>query len=122
MTHQHESYARHHRAAGAEQGHAADLPPGLALALDHRGVEAVGVEILLEAGFLGDSRRVDGQDFDRRLLQRASPVEVLREAAGLGLRYYTAIGPLRVDFAVPAKNNVPGNDSFQMYIGLGQAF
>src|SRR5687767_2918850 len=32
-------------------------------------VEAVGVEVLLEAGFFGDCRRVDGQDFNRRLLQ-----------------------------------------------------
>jgi translocation and assembly module TamA len=42
--------------------------------------------------------------------------------AGLGVRYYTAIGALRLDVAVPVKNNVPGNDSFQVYIGLGQAF
>ncbi|HEU4924802.1 MAG TPA: BamA/TamA family outer membrane protein [Burkholderiales bacterium] len=41
--------------------------------------------------------------------------------AGVGVRYYTAIGPLRVDLAVPL-TDVPGNDSFQVYIGLGQAF
>jgi translocation and assembly module TamA len=46
----------------------------------------------------------------------------LHVGAGIGVRYYTAIGPLRVDFAVPVKNNVPGNDSYQVYIGLGQAF
>jgi translocation and assembly module TamA len=41
--------------------------------------------------------------------------------AGVGVRYYTAIGPLRVDLAVPL-TDVPGNDSYQVYIGLGQAF
>ena len=41
--------------------------------------------------------------------------------AGVGVRYYTAIGPLRMDLAVPL-TSVPGNDHYQVYIGLGQAF
>jgi translocation and assembly module TamA len=47
--------------------------------------------------------------------------------AGVGARYYTPIGPLRVDIAVPL-NKRPrtatfrGDDSFEVYIGLGQAF
>jgi translocation and assembly module TamA len=41
--------------------------------------------------------------------------------AGLGVRYYTGIGPIRVDFAVPAKKT-PGSGSFALYIGLGEAF
>jgi translocation and assembly module TamA len=41
--------------------------------------------------------------------------------AGLGVRYYTAIGPIRLDVAVPL-NKRPGNDAFELYIGLGQAF
>lgn len=45
----------------------------------------------------------------------------LHVGAGVGVRYYTAIGPLRVDFAVPA-TDVPDNDRYQLYIGLGQAF
>jgi translocation and assembly module TamA len=45
----------------------------------------------------------------------------LREGAGLGARYYTPIGPIRVDVAVPL-NAVPGGDSFELYLGLGQAF
>jgi translocation and assembly module TamA len=40
---------------------------------------------------------------------------------GLGARYYTSIGPIRVDFAVPV-NKEPGGDSFELYIGIGQAF
>lgn len=41
--------------------------------------------------------------------------------AGVGVRYYTAIGPIRLDVAVPL-NKQPGNDAFEIYIGLGQAF
>jgi translocation and assembly module TamA len=41
--------------------------------------------------------------------------------AGIGARYYTSIGPIRVDFAVPL-NKLPGGDSFEVYIGIGQAF
>jgi len=41
--------------------------------------------------------------------------------AGLGLRYYTSIGPLRVDFAIPLKRTA-GSSAFALYIGLGEAF
>lgn len=44
-----------------------------------------------------------------------------RIGAGIGLRYFTSIGPIRVDVAVPV-NRAPGGDSFELYIGLGQAF
>jgi translocation and assembly module TamA len=40
---------------------------------------------------------------------------------GLGARYYTAIGPVRLDVAVPV-TRVPKGDAFEIYIGLGQAF
>lgn len=41
--------------------------------------------------------------------------------AGLGLRYYTALGPLRFDFAVPLTERDDRSD-FAFYVGLGQAF
>ncbi|MBS0644689.1 MAG: outer membrane protein assembly factor [Proteobacteria bacterium] len=41
--------------------------------------------------------------------------------AGAGARYYTPIGPIRLDVAVPL-NKLPGGDSFELYVGLGQAF
>jgi len=41
--------------------------------------------------------------------------------AGVGFRYYTSIGPIRLDVAVPL-NKQPGGDSFELYIGIGQAF
>jgi translocation and assembly module TamA len=45
----------------------------------------------------------------------------LRIGAGTGLRYYTPIGVVRADFAMPL-NRPPGGDAFGIYIGLGQAF
>ena len=44
-----------------------------------------------------------------------------RVGAGVGFRYYTSIGPIRADIAVPL-NKQPGGDSFELYLGLGQAF
>jgi translocation and assembly module TamA len=44
-----------------------------------------------------------------------------RFGAGAGMRYYTPIGPIRLDIAVPIGRR-PGEDSFEVYIGLGQAF
>ena len=45
----------------------------------------------------------------------------IRTGAGLGARYYTSIGAVRLDVAVPLSRRT-GDDSFQFYIGLGQAF
>ena len=45
----------------------------------------------------------------------------IRVGTGAGVRYYTPIGPIRLDFAVPV-NRRRGEDSFEVYIGLGQAF
>jgi translocation and assembly module TamA len=45
----------------------------------------------------------------------------IRVGVGAGMRYYTPIGPIRFDIAVPVDRR-PGEDSFEVYIGLGQAF
>jgi translocation and assembly module TamA len=45
----------------------------------------------------------------------------IRVGTGAGMRYYTPIGPIRFDIAVPVGRR-PGEDSFEVYIGLGQAF
>jgi translocation and assembly module TamA len=44
-----------------------------------------------------------------------------RVGVGAGVRYYTPIGPIRLDLAVPAPRHL-GDDAFEVYIGLGQAF
>jgi translocation and assembly module TamA len=41
--------------------------------------------------------------------------------AGLGLRYATGIGPIRLDIATPASGDDAGR-SAQIYVGIGQAF
>jgi translocation and assembly module TamA len=41
--------------------------------------------------------------------------------AGIGARYYTSIGPIRLDVAVPLNREAHG-DAFELYIGIGQAF
>jgi translocation and assembly module TamA len=49
----------------------------------------------------------------------------LKTGAGAGLRYYTPIGPIRLDIALPLQRRTTGfnpDDAFEIYIGLGQAF
>jgi translocation and assembly module TamA len=45
----------------------------------------------------------------------------LKAGAGVGIRYLTPFGPLRVDAAVPL-NRGPGDPQFGIYAGIGQAF
>lgn len=45
----------------------------------------------------------------------------IRVGAGLGLRYYTGFGPIRVDVATPI-NPGPGDSPIAVYVSLGQAF
>ncbi len=40
--------------------------------------------------------------------------------AGAGLRYYTGLGPIRLDVAMPVSG--PGGDGVQFYLGIGQSF
>jgi translocation and assembly module TamA len=41
---------------------------------------------------------------------------------GTGIRYYTPIGPVRFDIAMPTKHYISNGDPFEIYVGLGQAF
>ena len=45
----------------------------------------------------------------------------VRVGAGVGVRYQTPFGPLRVDVAVPL-NRRPGDPNYGIYAGIGQAF
>ena len=45
----------------------------------------------------------------------------LRTGVGVGARYYTSIGPIRLDVALPLQRR-RGDDAFELYIGLGEAF
>ena len=44
-----------------------------------------------------------------------------QHGAGIGIRYYTAFGPIRADIATPL-NPRSGDDRIQLYISIGQAF
>lgn len=48
-------------------------------------------------------------------------IDDLRLGAGVGLRYYTGFGPLRLDVAMPLRKH-PGDPAYALYLGLGQAF
>lgn len=62
--------------------------------------------------------------------QNVNPLDAkLQFGAGAGVRYYTPIGPIRLDVALPInrrKSEEPPHnyidDPFEIYIGLGQAF
>jgi translocation and assembly module TamA len=47
--------------------------------------------------------------------------QTLRVGAGPGLRYFSPIGPVRLDVGFPV-NPRPSDDAFQLYVSLGQAF
>jgi translocation and assembly module TamA len=47
--------------------------------------------------------------------------ESIRWGAGVGLRYFTDFGPIRLDVAFPI-NPRRSDDDFQVYVGIGQAF
>ncbi|GAA6188901.1 autotransporter assembly complex family protein [Litorivita sp. NS0012-18] len=59
-----------------------------------------------DAGYIGEEAFFDGSG-------------AWHSGAGLGLRYDTGIGPIRVDLAAPTSG---GGDGVHLYIGIGQAF
>ncbi len=69
--------------------------------------QSFGAAVFIDAGQVGESSAPFGG--------------TLFAGAGVGARYYTAIGPLRVDVAVPLMKRRK-DDSLELYIGLGQAF
>ncbi len=77
--------------------------------LRFRLTEAIGIVPFIEGGNVFDEVV---PDFSREF----------QWAAGLGLRYFTAIGPLRLDVAFPLNRRDDVDDSFQFYISIGQAF
>jgi translocation and assembly module TamA len=82
----------------------------------------------IDAGTLEYRQRIGGS-FGTAVFVDAGQVDAssapfqgsVKIGAGLGLRYYTPIGPIRVDVAVPLVHQ-PNSGTFQVYIGIGQAF
>jgi outer membrane protein assembly complex protein YaeT len=76
--------------------------------LRHPITETIGAAVFLDAGQV-DLRTAD------------FPFDDLRYGAGVGVRYKSPVGPLRVDLAFP--NDPPGDDAhWQVHLSLGGAF
>ncbi len=59
-----------------------------------------------------------GSDFSSRVPNLG---QALRVGAGPGLRYFSPIGPVRLDIGIPV-NPRSSDDPYQVYVSLGQAF
>ncbi|MCP8937872.1 autotransporter assembly complex protein TamA [Alsobacter sp. SYSU M60028] len=70
--------------------------------------DTIGIVPFVDAGMAYENRYPDFK-------------ETLGIGAGVGLRYYTPIGPIRLDVAVPL-NKRAGDRPVTLYIGVGQAF
>jgi translocation and assembly module TamA len=77
--------------------------------LRYRATESIGLVLFLDGGTVADSAVPDFS-------------EELRWGAGPGLRYFTPIGPLRVDVGFPLNARQGVDDLFQLYLSIGQAF
>ena len=69
--------------------------------------DTYGIVPFIDAGSVSNSQFPDFDD--------------LRVGAGIGVRYRTPFGPLRLDVAVPL-NRRPGDPTFGVYAGIGQSF
>jgi translocation and assembly module TamA len=69
--------------------------------------QSIGLVPFLDAGSVTDSTFPDFSD--------------IRIGAGIGVRYATPFGPIRLDFAVPL-DKYPNGTAFGIYAGIGQSF
>ena len=69
--------------------------------------ETIGIVPFIDAGTVSEGEFLQSARF--------------QVGAGVGLRYLTPFGPLRIDAAVPV-NPEPGDPDFAIYAGIGQAF
>ena len=69
----------------------------------------LGAVLFVDGGYVGESTSLDTD-------------EDVQWGAGLGIRYGTPVGPVRVDVAFPLNRRSGVDDSLQFYISIGQAF
>ncbi|OJF98004.1 hypothetical protein AX761_13500 [Rhizobium sp. 58] len=69
--------------------------------------DTIGIVPFIDAGAVSSKSTPDFSD--------------IRAGAGIGLRYATPFGPIRLDFAVPL-NPHPGGTTYGIYAGIGQSF
>ena len=70
--------------------------------------ETIGAVAFVDAGSVSESAVPEFSD--------------LSVGAGVGLRYYTSFGPLRFDVAVPLTQRETLDQTYQIYLSIGQAF
>ena len=75
--------------------------------LRYKSKSAIGFAAFVDAGSVTQKEYPDFGD--------------IRAGAGVGVRYYTNFAPLRADIAIPL-NKRDGDNAFQIYISIGQAF
>ncbi|WP_196222770.1 autotransporter assembly complex protein TamA [Pseudooceanicola algae] len=67
--------------------------------------DTIGGAVFVDYGYVAEDETFTGGEW--------------QGGAGLGLRYFTPIGPIRLDLAVPVTGD---SDAISMYVGIGQAF
>ncbi|WP_019832180.1 autotransporter assembly complex protein TamA [Sphingomonas sp. PR090111-T3T-6A] len=77
-----------------------------------------GLEARIRFGNFGLVPFFDGGNLYEQSLPRFTG---FRYGTGLGFRYYTSFGPVRVDVGTPI-NPLPGDSRVAVYVSLGQAF
>ncbi len=84
---------------------------GASAEIRYKVTDTIGLVGFADAAQIGAESFLDGSDW--------------QIGAGAGLRYYTGLGPIRLDVAVPVSGPGASLDSIwdaQFYIGIGQAF
>ena len=81
---------------------------GLSAELRVQATDKIGIVGFADAGYIGEEEFYNGDG-------------EWHSGAGLGLRYKTGIGPIRLDVAVPTSGPDTG-ENVQVYIGIGQSF
>jgi translocation and assembly module TamA len=83
-----------------------------------RSLTEVSMELRYRVGDFGLVPFIDaGQVYETQ----SPTLSKLRLGAGIGARYYTGFGPLRIDLATPL-NRRTGEASAAIYVGIGQTF
>ena len=77
-----------------------------------------GLEARIRFGNFGVVPFLDGGNLYSQSLPKFTN---LRYGTGLGFRYYTSFGPVRIDIGTPI-NRQPGDSRVAVYVSLGQAF
>lgn len=80
---------------------------GVSAEVRTRITDTIGAVVFADAGYIGAESLYDGSG-------------EWQTGAGIGLRYLTGIGPIRLDVAAPVSGST--GEGVQVYLGIGQAF